>query len=364
MFSGAFCGRRVLVTGHTGFKGSWLSEWLVGLGAQVTGVSLEPETDPSLFRLLDLEHRIASHRIVDIRNAAALSHAFAEAQPEVVLHLAAQALVRRSYAEPTVTWDTNVGGTLHVLEAIRQTASVRACVVVTSDKCYENREWIWGYRECDPLGGHDPYSASKAAAELLVTSHRRSFFSPAQGSACRLASARAGNVVGGGDWSQDRVIVDFVRAITMGRPLVLRHPNATRPWQHVLEPLSGYLHLAAKLLQDDGERWAEAWNFGPSETNVATVADLAGRMIAAWGHGSVAPAHERDARHEAGLLKLDCTKSAIQLGWRGAWNLDETVQRTVDWYRSHLLSDNIRSLTTEQIIGYGAAARAVGLPWT
>ncbi|MFM2091953.1 MAG: CDP-glucose 4,6-dehydratase [Planctomycetota bacterium] len=362
-FAGAFAGRRVLVTGHTGFKGSWLSEWLLGLGAEVHGLALAPDTTPSLFAILGLERRLASHRIVDVRDGAAVAATVAAVRPEVVLHLAAQPLVRLSYREPAATWATNVQGTVHLLEALRAVPGCRACVVVTSDKCYENREQVWGYRESDAMGGHDPYSSSKGAAELAVASWRRSFFSTPD--AMRLASGRAGNVIGGGDWSADRIVVDFVAAIAAGRTLHLRNPLATRPWQHVLEPLSGYLWLAARLLGGDGARFADGWNFGPADASVTTVKELADRLVAAWGSGSVACAGNAGQPHEAGLLKLDVSKAAAHLGWRGIWDVSRTAAETVAWYRSHHLGGaDLADLTRRQIAAYTADARAAGLAWT
>jgi CDP-glucose 4,6-dehydratase len=361
MFSNSYRNRRVLVTGHTGFKGAWLTRWLQELGADVTGLSLAPDTSPNLFSLLNLTKHIRHHE-ADIRDATSIRNIVAECRPEIVLHLAAQPLVRLSYREPKATWDTNVGGTVNLLEAIRSIGGVRACVVVTSDKCYENREQIWGYREGDAMGGHDPYSASKGATELAVTSWRRSFFHDSAG--CQLASARAGNVIGGGDWSVDRIVVDFVKAITASQPLVLRNPNATRPWQHVLEPLSGYLDLASRLYQADGHRFADGWNFGPADDSVVTVGELAKRLVAAWGQGHVDVAGNTGHPHEAGLLTLDCRKARTVLGWHGIWAVDETVNRTVSWYRSQHHGHDAESLTLADIHSYTAAARASGMPWT
>ena len=359
-FAGAFAGRRVLVTGHTGFKGSWLCEWLLGLGAEVTGLALEPATDPALFNILGLARRL-DHRMVDVRDADAVTSTVAAARPELVLHLAAQPLVRLSYREPKATWDVNVGGTVNLLEAIRTVGGVRACVVVTSDKCYENREWPWGYRENDPMGGFDPYSASKGATELAVASWRQSF---AGTGACRLATARAGNVIGGGDWSADRIVVDFVQAITGGRPLILRNPQATRPWQHVLEPLSGYLDLAARLLSADGGGFAEGWNFGPPDASVVTVGELARRLVDSWGAGEVRDGGVPGQLHEAGLLKLDTSKARARLGWHGVWNIAATVAATAAWYRLHGAGGDAAALTRTQISAYTDNARAAGLPWT
>lgn len=363
MFAGAYCGRRVLVTGHTGFKGAWLSEWLLGLGAEVHGLALAPATSPALSDILDLPRRLASHRIVDIRQATDVRDAVAAIRPEVVLHLAAQPLVRLSYQQPAETWATNVMGTIHVLEAIRSVGGVAACVVVTSDKCYENREQLWGYRECDAMGGHDPYSSSKGAVELAVASWRRSFLDdPA---ATRLATGRAGNVIGGGDWSADRIVVDFVRAIAAGAPVRLRNPGATRPWQHVLEPLSGYLWLASRLLGPDGRGWTDGWNFGPADASVTTVRVLAEELVAAWGQGGIEIAGNAGQPHEAGLLKLDVSKAASRLGWRGIWDVARTARETVAWYKAHHLgAGDPAALTRSQIAAYQSDAVAAGLRWT
>ena len=357
--SQVFSGRRVLVTGHTGFKGSWLCEWLLSLGADVTGIALAPATTPALFNLLGLSQRIR-HHVTDVRDIAAISAIFGAVQPEVVFHLAAQPLVRLSYREPRETWEVNVGGTVNVLEAVRASESVRACVVVTSDKCYDNREWPWGYRESDPMGGHDPYSSSKGAAELAVASWRKSFLAQ---SGCRLASARAGNVIGGGDWAADRIVVDFVTAVAAGRTLSLRNPQATRPWQHVLEPLSGYLDLAARLFGDGGETFADSWNFGPAEASVVTVGELARYLVQAWGSGTIEDVSRPGQLHEAGSLKLDCSKARSRLGWHGIWDVPQTVAATVEWYRQHHQGRNIDAITREQISTYTLQARHAGIPW-
>jgi len=362
MFGGIFRGTRVLVTGHTGFKGSWLTRWLLELEAEVAGLALAPETDPALFDLLSLKDRMG-HHVLDIRDAAGVEALVRKFQPEIVFHLAAQPLVRLSYQEPRPTWDVNVLGTINLLEALRTVGCARACVVVTTDKCYENREQWWGYREIDPLGGHDPYSSSKAAAELAVASWRRSFFQ-GPGAALRLASARAGNVIGGGDWAADRIVVDFVREIAAGRPLILRNPQATRPWQHVLEPLSGYLHLASRLWEAEDHALAGAWNFGPSDASMVTVQDLAQRLVAAWGAGEVQVRPDPNQPHEAGLLKLDCSKAQALLGWHGLWDVETTARATVAWYRGHLEGLTPEALTLGQIRNYEAAATEAGLPWT
>ncbi len=357
---GFWRGRRVFVTGHTGFKGSWLCHWLLAEGAEVSGYALAPATTPALFDLLGLATQMR-HTVGDVRDHQAVLAAVSAARPEVVLHLAAQPLVRLSYREPRATWETNVLGTVNVLDAVRANGGVRACVVVSSDKCYENREWLWGYREDEAMGGHDPYSSSKGATELAVASWRRSFFADSAG--CRVASARAGNVIGGGDWSADRIVTDFVLAIQAGRPLRLRHPQATRPWQHVLEPLSGYLNLAWRLCQEDGQRFAEGWNFGPADTSVTTVENLARQLVAAYGSGTVEISGDSAHVHEAGLLKLDCSKAAARLGWRGVWDVAETARRTAAWYREQQASRSASAMVDADLLAYVTQARYQKLPW-
>lgn len=333
-----FKGRRVLLTGHTGFKGSWLGYWLTQLGAEVFGYALPPPTSPSLFDLLKLR-QLLTHREADIRDLASLTEAFQAFKPEVVLHLAAQPLVRRSYREPKETFDTNVGGTVNVLEAIRHCPSVRSAVMVTSDKCYENREWEMSYRENDALGGHDPYSASKGAAEIVVASYRRSFFSGAQGQRCvGIASARAGNVIGGGDFAEDRIVPDAVRALTTNQRLELRNPRSTRPWQHVLDPVGAYLMLAVRLAEEP-QRVSEAFNIGPELDGVATVQDLIAQFHAEMGRGrAVDVSHKQgNSPHEAKLLRLSCDKAHNILGWRSVFTTNEAIARTAGWYRRVLL---------------------------
>lgn len=326
----ALSGRRVLVTGHTGFKGAWLTEWLLDMGAEVTGIALEPDTEPSLFAALGLGARIRDLRI-DIRDFAALSSAVAEARLEVVFHLAAQALVLPSYEHPRETYETNVMGTVNVLEAVRACGGVRAVVNVTSDKCYENREWVYAYRENDPMGGFDPYSSSKGCAELVTAAWRRSFF--AEDGAPRLASARAGNVIGGGDWALHRILPDCARALVAGEPIAVRNPGAVRPWQYVLEPLAGYLGLAAKLLGEGGEEFADGWNFAPRPMSHLTVAEVVDAFVAAWGSGSW-EATGAAGPHEARFLKLDATKAADLLGWQPVWDAPEAIARAARWYRA------------------------------
>jgi CDP-glucose 4,6-dehydratase len=332
-------GRRVLITGDTGFKGSWLAHWLLELGAEVTGLALAPEPD-SNFALTKLESKYKSHR-VDIRNGENVLRVFSECKPELVFHMAAQALVRLSYDDPAATYETNVMGTLHVMDAVRKTESVRSFVNVTSDKCYKNKEWHYGYRENDELGGYDPYSSSKACAEILFESYRQSFFSgnPKLG----VASVRAGNVVGGGDFAKDRIIPDIVRAIQAGEQPELRNPNSTRPWQHVLEPLGGYLLLAKKLFHAPAQ-FTGAWNFGPTSNSVKTVEDLTRAFLKVWGSGSYLKSNSDASRHEAKLLHLSIDKARTELGWVPAWDFDATVTQTAQWYKD--ISDGLNPTQT------------------
>jgi CDP-glucose 4,6-dehydratase len=334
--SAAFARRSVFVTGHTGFKGSWLSLWLSRLGARVTGYALAPPTDPSAFVAGGVREVIAAHHQADIRDSARLSQAMRDCAPDVVLHLAAQPLVRASHQQPRETFDVNVVGTASVLDAVRALHRPCAVVVVTSDKCYDNREHTWGYRETDPLGGSDPYSASKGATEMVVASYRQSFFSPerAHEHGVKLASVRAGNVIGGGDWAQDRIVADIVRGLSSGQPVPVRNPRSLRPWQHVLEPLGGYLLLAARMLTTpDGAALADAWNFGPSGLEVVTVGALVDLFIAAWGSGTWQDAGVAGQPHEARLLRLSIDKAITLLGWRPRWSVGEAVRRTALWYR-------------------------------
>ena len=354
LFQGIYRDRRVLLTGHTGFKGSWLALWLKQLGATVTGAALAPNTNPSHWQLQQLD--IAEHHI-DIRDHDAILRIVAETRPEIIFHLAAQPLVRRSYADPVETWSTNVLGTCHLLEACRKTSSVRAVVNVTTDKCYQNNEWVWGYRESDRLGGHDPYSASKAAVELLSASYRVSFMSTPDGPL--LATARAGNVIGGGDWSVDRLIPDLVRAISSGTSLEIRSPNSTRPWQHVLESLSGYLLLGQRLLERDS-RFADAWNFGPDAMGNRSVQDVLTQLVQWWPKARWHMT-EQAQPHEAGLLSLDSTKARRILDWQPVWNLEDALHHTADWYRSYLDSGEVASL--RQLEQYVRDASTVGTSW-
>lgn len=355
LFSDIYRNRRVLVTGHTGFKGTWLSQWLLEMGADVTGVALAPETVPSHWNLLS--PAVESSNIQDIRSSERVAALMAQARPEIVFHMAAQPLVRRSYRDPHETWSVNVMGTLNVLEACRQSPSVRAVVVVTTDKCYENFEIERGYREDDKLGGHDPYSASKAAAELVAASYRKSFFE--KDGKVLLATARAGNVIGGGDWSEDRLIPDLVRASAGGRPLVIRSPRATRPWQHVLEPLSGYLMLGQKLLLGDHSA-AQAWNFGPDDESNQSVQNILAGLRRYWPQISW-DVQEESALHEARLLHLDSTKARQSLGWQPQWSLEQCLEKTAVWYQAFLKEGAL--LTLPQIREYSALAQTQGASW-
>ena len=330
----AYAGKRVLVTGHTGFKGSWLTLWLSDLGAEVTGYALAPD-GPSLFERAGVERHCRSH-IADVRDAARIAAVVREARPDVIFHLAAQPLVRASYERPLETLEVNVLGIAHLLEAVRAAARPCAVVVVTSDKCYENREWLYGYREDEPMGGHDVYSMSKGAAELVTASWRRSFF-PVHELArhgVAVASVRAGNVVGGGDWAKDRIVPDAMEALASGRAIRVRNPHGVRPWQHVLEPLGGYLLLGARLLGPGAADHAEAWNFGPLPEDARPVRDVVDAIVANWGSGRWEEARDPRAPHEAVLLRLSIDKAAARLGWAPRWRFDETFRRTVEWYRA------------------------------
>jgi CDP-glucose 4,6-dehydratase len=333
----ALRGKNVLVTGHTGFKGSWLTIWLERLGARVTGYSMAPPTTPSNFEVSRVRELLASHHEGDIRDGERLRKAVAASDPAVIFHLAAQPLVRESYDHPRETLEVNVIGTASLLDAVTARGKPCAVVIVTSDKCYENREHIWGYRETDHLGGHDPYSASKGAAEIVVSAYRRSFF-PLDRVAehgVRLASVRAGNVIGGGDWAQGRLVPDIVRSIASGRAAPLRNPDAVRPWQHVLDPLGGYLLLASRMLSQSDPALCDAWNFGPIPGDDVPVARLAEWVIKAWGSGSIGDARRPDQPHEARSLRLSIDKAVAYLGWRPRWGVREAVERTVAWYARH-----------------------------
>ena len=326
--SSHYRGRRVLVTGHTGFKGTWLAAWLAEMGAEVTGFSLAPEDSPSLFDLAKLD--LAADVRGDVRDAALLERVFESSQPQIVFHMAAQPLVRRSYRDPLFTFSTNLMGTVNLLEACRRAPELRAVVVVTTDKVYENKEWVWGYREDEPLGGRDPYSASKACAEIATAAFRRSYFG--EKGAPAIASARAGNVIGGGDFCEDRIVPDIVRGIADGRPAVIRNPDATRPWQHVLDALSGYL-LLAKRLEEDPTRFAAAWNFGPDEAASVPVSELATKLLARLGRGEISiSTRDPSAPHEARALRLDTSKARALLGWQPRLSFDAAIELVADFY--------------------------------
>jgi CDP-glucose 4,6-dehydratase len=360
-FENAYRGLRVLVTGHTGFKGSWLAHWLQMLGAEVAGYSLGRVTEPSNFDILDLGSHLR-HYQHDIRDRAALARAFDEFRPDVVFHLAAQALVRQSYAVPAETFEVNTMGMVNVLECLRERPQIRAAVLITSDKAYRNDEWCWGYRETDALGGHDPYSGSKSCAELAAHSYFHSYL---QHGETRIATTRAGNVIGGGDWAADRIVPDCIRAWTRGESVLVRNPNATRPWQHVLEPLSGYLWLGAKLLGKQGRLNGEAFNFGPDASIDQTVAQLIDAMARRWPGVRWHVPEAIAQHHEASLLKLSCDKALFHLQWRAALRFSETVELTVDWYRSwHERSGTMRILASAQIENYTRLAAERGIAWS
>jgi len=349
---GFWRGKRVLLTGHTGFKGSWLSLWLQQLGAEVIGISLDPPTEPNLYSKANVASGMQSlHE--DIRNGEAVRKLFQQLKPEIVFHLAAQPLVRYSYREPVETYETNVMGTLHVLEGIRSIDTVRTAVMITTDKCYKNREWVWGYRENEPMGGHDPYSSSKGAAELLIASYRDSYY-PADRydqHKTAIASVRAGNVIGGGDWAEDRLIPDIIRAFQAGKRVKIRNPYAIRPWQHVLEPLVGYMQLA-ELLTNSGTEYAEAWNFGPNEDDARPVKWIVEQLAKQWGNNANWTIDGSDHPHEANYLKLDCTKSHTELIWKPKWNLNQALQKIVEWHKFEFDVDSCKEICLAQINEY------------
>lgn len=340
VFDDFFRGKRILVTGHTGFKGSWLALWLHELGAEVVGIGLDPASGKDNFCLTGIGDKIYADIRADIRDGRRMKAIFARHRPEIVFHLAAQPLVRLSYEIPVETYETNVMGTINILEAIRATGSVRVGVMITTDKCYENKEQIWGYRENEPMGGYDPYSSSKGAAEIAISSWRRSFFNPDQygehGKA--IASVRAGNVIGGGDWSLDRIVPDCIRALESSVPVGIRSPEAVRPWQHVLEPLSGYMLLAKKMWEAPAQ-FCEGWNFGPGQESVSTVWEVASKLVRNYGEGELRDISEPDAPHEANLLMLDISKAKFRLGWKPRLTIDQTVELTVDWYKRYKETD-------------------------
>jgi CDP-glucose 4,6-dehydratase len=337
--------KRVFLTGHTGFKGSWLSLWLQHMGANVKGFSLAPNTKPNLFEEAQVMEGMQSE-FGDIRNLQDITRSMLEFDPEIVIHMAAQPLVRLSYSEPVETYATNVMGTIHVLEAVRKCKNIKSIVAITTDKCYENKEWHWGYRENEPMGGFDPYSSSKGCCELLIASYRSSYFSTSESPA--LASVRAGNVIGGGDWSDDRLIPDILKAFEKLEPVVVRNPLSTRPWQHVLEPLSGYLVLAEKLYQD-GNQFAEAWNFGPKDEDCQSVEYILNTMVENWGTGASWQLDTNSNPHEAGFLKLDCSKAKQKLSWEPKWNLPFTLNTIVNWQKSFLNKENMREICQKEI---------------
>lgn len=351
-------GKRVFLTGHTGFKGGWLSLWLSSMGAKVTGYALEPNTLPNFYEVCGVESVIEKSIIGDIRNLEHLKSAMAESAPSVVIHMAAQPLVRYSYQNPIETYATNVMGTVHVLDSIRTLPSVRATVVVTTDKCYENKEWVWGYRENEPMGGYDPYSNSKGCAELVASAYRQSFFSAEtyvkHGNA--LATARAGNVIGGGDWSNDRLIPDALKAFEVGQPLMIRNPLAIRPWQHVLEPLSGYLILAEALSRDlEGVKYASAWNFGPRDVDTRSVEEVINLLVEKYSVSGMWKQDQSEHPHEAHSLKLDCSKANQLLGWYPKWSLETAVQHIADWHEAFLAKDDMQKFSLQQIQSYQIA---------
>ncbi|MBA3026789.1 MAG: CDP-glucose 4,6-dehydratase [Sulfurimonas sp.] len=360
LFSGIYKDKTVLVTGHTGFKGSWLVYWLKQMGAKVVGYSLEAPTTPNHIELLKLD--IVSV-IGDIRDLEKLNETFKTYKPDIVFHLAAQPLVRLSYENPIETYETNVIGTLKVFEACRKN-NVKAIVNITSDKAYENKEWIWGYRENDPMGGYDPYSSSKGCADLLANSYRNSYFNPKEYKKSHntlLASCRAGNVIGGGDWAKDRLITDIMLSVSQGKKVSIRNPNATRPWQHVLEPLSGYLHIGQKLLEEKQE-FGEAWNFGPSDEGSITVEVVVKNVKKHWDKIDYEINRDPHQLHEANLLKLDCSKAHILLKWKDVWDSETTFEKTVKWYKSYYESDKV-FLTLEDLESYVHDAKAKNIEW-
>jgi CDP-glucose 4,6-dehydratase len=361
LFGGIYQNKTVLVTGHTGFKGSWLVYWLSQMGARVIGYSLEAPTNPNHIELLDLD---MVSIMGDIRDQERLSKAFEVHRPDIVFHLAAQPLVRFSYEDPIETYETNVIGTLKVLEACRK-YNVKAIVNITSDKAYENKEWVWGYRENDPMGGYDPYSSSKGCADLLASSYRNSYFNPSNYKKTHhtlLATCRAGNVIGGGDWAKDRLITDIMVSVSKNKKVSIRNPHATRPWQHVLEPLSGYLHVGRKLLEEKVE-FGEAWNFGPSDEGSITVEEVVKNIKKYWDKIDYEISEDPEQLHEANLLKLDCSKAHIKLKWKDVWDSNTTFEKTVKWYKAYY-EENEKILTQNDLESYIVDAKAKKIEWT
>ncbi len=351
IFGDVFRGKRVLVTGHTGFKGSWLCIWLNELGANIVGYALEPYTERDNFVVSGLKDKIY-HVIGDVRDYKKLTKVFEKYQPEFVFHLAAQPIVRESYIKPKDTYDINIGGTVNVLECCRLIDSVRVIINVTSDKCYENREWVWGYRENDPVGGHDPYSSSKGCSELITTAYRNSFFNPNDFEKHKkaLSSVRAGNVIGGGDWQKDRIIPDCIRALENNQPIEIRNPSATRPWQHVLDPLSGYLLLASKMYREP-HKYCGAWNFGPVQNSIFTVGEITNMIVAKWEDGNWVDKSNKNETHEANLLSLDISKAKSYLRWTPNWDIKVTIEKTVEWYKKYK-RENAYKICMSQIVEY------------
>lgn len=341
-------GKKVFITGHTGFKGSWLSLWLQDMGAIVKGYALDPITTPNLFTQANVAQNMDSE-IGDITDLNHITESMMAFSPEVLIHMAAQPLVRLSYQEPVLTYATNVMGTVNVLEAARKCTNLKAIVSVTTDKCYENKEWAWGYRENEPMGGHDPYSSSKGCAELVTAAYRKSFFN--ENRTTFLASARAGNVIGGGDWAEDRLIPDILRAFENNEPVIVRNPLSTRPWQHVLEPLSGYLVLAQHLFEY-GSSFAEGWNFGPKDEDCKPVSWILDKMVENWGNGARWVLDKNNNPHEAGYLKLDCSKAALQLNWYPKWNLEDTLKSIIKWHQNYIAQENIQEQCLLEIALY------------
>ena len=352
IFNNFYKGKRILVTGHTGFKGSWLSIWLNELGAEVIGIAQAPFTERDNYVLSKIGENIKADIRADIRNGEEIKNIFKRFQPEIVFHLAAQPLVRLSYDIPVETYETNVMGTINIMEAIRSTESVKVGIMITTDKCYENKEQIWGYRENEPMGGYDPYSSSKGAAEIAIASWRRSFFNPAEYEkhGKSIASVRAGNVIGGGDWALDRIIPDCIKALENEQPICIRSPKSIRPWQHVLEPLSGYMLLATKMWNEP-TKYCEGWNFGPRTESITPVWEVASMVIKEYGKGILKDLSDPNALHEAKLLMLDISKAKFQLGWEPRMNINQCIALTVDWYKRYN-TENVYQLCKKQIEKY------------